>query len=216
LNIPIGDRTGGVQAEQALIGQQSGTNNILFSTEPAQMLSADAANVTAYHEHMDRLTRLIYRLSVVAWESDSRDSEAADSRRIKRDDMDQVLAGYADECRRVDLWAADLSYRAAYGEAYEGWQKKDGLTIKWPETFTPVPLEDTVAQFAEAVALDLGETATKALKKRAARAVLPDESPETLKAIDDDINAMDVPTAEEKRQQDLELATQKVAGAFGV
>ncbi|MCC6774405.1 MAG: hypothetical protein IT360_24690, partial [Gemmatimonadaceae bacterium] len=52
-------------------------------------------------------------------------------------------------------------------------------------------------------------------KKRAARAVLPDESAETLSAIDGEIDAMEVVSAESKRQEQLEAMTQRVTGAFG-
>lgn len=215
INVPVGETPGGVQAAQQMIGQQSGTGNLLFTPEPAQMISADASNVDAYHDHMDRLVRLIYRLSVVAWEGDSKAAESADSKRIKRDDLNQVLAGYADECRRVDVFVTEMVYRAAYGDAWETWRKRDGLTIAWPQTFDVTPLEDLVKQFADAIGLDLGETATKQIKKRAARAVLPDVGAQTVAAIDGDIDAMDVLTADEKRQQQLDAMAQRVTGAFG-
>lgn len=215
VNVPIGDAPGGVQREQELIGRQSGTGNLLFSTNPAQMLSADASNVTVYHEHMDRLTRLIYRLSVVAWEGDSKEAETAESRRIKREDLNQQLAAYADECRRLDAFVTDMVYRIAYGAAWETWREKDGLTLRWPDSFEVTPLEELTKQFSDAIALDLGETATKEIKKRAVRAVLPDVGDETQAAMDGEIDAMDVVSQEEIRQEELQARTQRLAGAFG-
>lgn len=215
INVPVGEEPGALTHAQTTIGMQAGAGNILFSPQSASLLESDGSSVTSYHEHMDRLTRLIYRLSVVAWDSDSRDAESAESRRIKREDLDQQLASYADECQRVDVWMTDLVYRASYGEAWESWRTRDGLTIRWPDEFTMTPLEETVKQFSDALALDLGETATKSLKKRAARAVLPDESAETLSAIDGEIDAMEVVSAESKRQEQLEAMTQRVTGAFG-
>lgn len=212
-NVPVGDTVGGVQAAQQMIGAQSGTGNLLFTPGPAQILSADAGNVQVYHEHMDRLIRLIYRISVVAWESDSRDAESADSRRIKREDLNQQLAAYADECRRVDQVVTDLVYRAAYGDAWETWRKRDGLTIAWPQKFDVTPLTDLVQQFAEAIGLELGETATQQIKKRAARAILPDVGPEAAHQIDQEIEAMPVVTEEQRRQDQLEAMTARFAGA---
>lgn len=215
INVPVGEEPGALTHAQTTIGMQAGAGNILFTPQSASLLESNGDSVKVYHEHIDRLVRLIYRLSVVAWESDSRDAESAESRRIKREDLDQQLSGYADECQRVDEWMTDLVYRAAYGAAWESWRTRDGLTIRWPDTFTMTPLEETVKQFSDALALDLGETATKSLKKRAARAVLPDESAETLDAIDEEIDAMDVVSEEEKRQQELEARTTRIAGAFG-
>lgn len=189
VNVPVGETVGGVDAVQRMIGAQSGTGNLLFTPNPAQMLSADSANVEAYHAHIDRLVRLIYRLAVVAWEGDSKDAESADSRRIKRDDLNQQLAAYADECQRLDTWVTDLVYRAAYGEAAPRWVARDGLTIRWPATFDVTPLEELTQQFADALALDLGDTAARELKKRAARAVLPDASAAVRGAVDADIDA---------------------------
>jgi hypothetical protein len=215
INIPVGDSPGGVEMAMQMMGRQSGTGNALFTPEPAKMLSADSDNVSAYHEHMDRLTRLIYRLSVVAWESDSRDAESAESRTIKRDDLNQVLAGYSDECKRVDEFVTDMVYRITYGEAWENWRKKDGLTLRWPDTFDAPTVDETTKQFSDAIALDLGETATKEIRKRAARAVLPDLSETTLKDIDAEIDAMEVKSQEEIRQEEMKASVAKVAGAFG-
>lgn len=214
INVQVGDGPNALEQAQRMLGQQTGSGNILFSHGAAQILESDGTSVTSYHEHIDRLTRLIYRLVVVAWDTDSRDAESAESRRIKREDLDQQLAAYADECQRVDAWATELVYRAAYGPAWERWRERDGLTLAWPDTFTLPPLADVVKEFSDAIALDLGETATKELKRRAARAVLPDASAETLTNVDADIDAMDVVTADERRQQELEARTARLAGAF--
>lgn len=210
LNVPVGDTPGGVQREQELIGQQSGTGNILFTTNSAQMLSPDNANVTSYHEHIDRLTRLIYRLSVLPWENDSRDTESAESRRIKREDLNQQLANYADELKRVDEFVTDCVYRAWYGEAAEKWQESDALTIRWPQTFDVMPLEQLTKQFSEALTLDLGTTAAAEIRKRAARAVLPDLNADTLAQVDADITESPTESAGTRRQKAMDALTARM------
>lgn len=212
LNIPIG-KDGNVEHETQLIGRQSGTGNILFSTEAANYISAEGSNVQVYHEHIDRLIRTIYRLAVLPWDSDSRDAEAAESRRIKREDLNQALCKYANECKRVDEFVTDLVYRARFGAAWENWRERDALAIHWPDQFETTPLEDLLKQFSDAVAMELGETATKEAKKRAVRAALPNLSAEMLETIDGEIDAAEYVTESERRDKELNARIEKLAGA---
>lgn len=213
LNIPIGDAAGGVQREQQLIGQQSGTGNILFTTNSAQMLSPDNANVESYHNHIDRLTRLIYRLAVVAWEADGGPAESAESRKIKRQDLNAILAGYADELQRVDRFVTSLVYRAYYGDAADRWETNDQLTIRYPDTFDTPDLTAIVKQFSDALALDLGPTASGEVRKRAARIILPDTDETVMDAIDADINGTPTQTVNDRRAAALEAMTARLVAA---
>lgn len=214
LNVPVGDN-GSIEREQGLIGRQSGTGNILFTSQPADYISAEGSNVEVYHAHIDRLIRTIYRLAVLPWESDSRDAESGDSRRIKREDLNQQLAGFADELQRVDERVTDLIYQATYGAAWDRWRERDGLKNRWPDTFEVTPLEELLKQFTDAIRLELGETATKEAKKRAVRAALPDLTPQMLALIDDEIAASEVLTEADRRQQQLDASIKRFAGVAG-
>lgn len=213
LNVPIGEN-GSVDQERALIGRQGGTGNILFTTGNASYISADSKNVEVYHLHIDRLLRSIFRQSMLPWEGDSKQTESADSRRMKREDLNQLLSDFADELQKVDLTATDLVYQAVYGSAWKKWKTADGVSIGWPDSFETTPLEDLLTQFADGVRMELGETATKETKKRAARALLPDLSADRLKEIDDDIDDMQVLTEAERRQQQLTTSMGRLAGAL--
>lgn len=205
LNVPVGEN-GTIDREQGLIGRQSGTGNILFTTGDAKYISADGENVTVYHASMDRLIRSIFRAALLPWDSDSKDAEAEGSRRIKREDLNQQLSKFANELQRVDLFATDLVYQAVYGPAWRKWRERDGLAIAWPDQFEVTPLEELTKQFTDAIAADLGETATKELKKRLSRAALPNLSKSKQAEIDGDIDAMTVVTEEEKRQEELKAS----------
>lgn len=204
LNVPIGQE-GSAQREQEQIGKQSGTGNVLFSTNPASFISPQADNVQAYHEHIDRLTRMIYRLAATPWDGDSRDAESADSRKLKRQDMQNVLVKYAGELQRSEMAVLDLVYRALYGpERAQTMREQDGARVAYPTTFE-VPDLEVVADRAKAlIALEPGETATKELKRRTVRAALPNLSQSMLEAIDEEIDTQTILTADEKQQQLLE------------
>jgi hypothetical protein len=214
LNVPVGP-DGSIEREQGLIGRQSGTGNMLFTTEPADYISADAENVTVYHASIDRLIRSTFRSALLPWDTDSKDAEAEGSRRIKREDLNQQLASFADECQRVDNQATDLVYQLFYGPAWKKWRESDGLSINWPREFDVTPLEELIKQFTDSVHLDLGETATKEIKKRAARHILPNVSLSMQEAIDEEIDAMPVVTEEERRQEELQASVQRLGAVTG-
>ncbi len=197
LNIPIGDRTGGVQAEQGLVGQSAGTQNVLFSSNAAAYISPDGTNVEAYHEHIDRLIRTIYRLAVIAWEGDSKDVESAESRQLKKEDLHQMLASYAGECEEAEKQIAQLVYRAHFGQSWETQWEKDQPTIAYPDKFDITSLTAMLEDATMALALELGETATKELKKRVASELLDGASTATLEQVEKEIDALEVKTVEQ-------------------
>ena len=216
LNVVVGESPAGLIAEQQKMGQQAGTGNVLFTSQAAQYLSPDSGNIEAYHASMDRRIRTIYRLALLPWDTDSREAESAESRRIKREDLNQQLAGFADELQRAERKVSELVYRARYGDAWERWWENDGLTVAWPQTFDVAPLVELLDGYERATGLDLGETATKEAKKRAALALLPDVSEATRAKIHSEIEALEVKTAEEKRQEDLAVKMGQLTGAMAV
>jgi hypothetical protein len=207
LNIPIGDAN--LATAQELTGQTTGTGNVLFSVEAANFISPQDTNVAAYHEHIDRLIRTIYRLATVAWESDSRDAEAADSRKLKKEDLHQMLAGYAAECEDTEIQIAKLVYRAHFGEQWQTQWDKDQPSISYPDDFDVESLTEMLENATAAQALELGETATKELKKRVATHLLPGLSQPLAQKIEEEIEALEVKTAAE---QEMELMQARFGG----
>lgn len=210
LNVPIG-KEGSVSAEQALLGQQTGTNNVMFSSNAAQYISPDSGNVEAYHEHIDRLGRMIYRLAAVPWDGDSRDAESAESRQIKRGDMDATLRKYVAELQRADDAVVDLAYRAMFGASWEKQKKADAVACSYSQRFDTPDMEAVAARAAEAIALDLGPTATKEIKKRTVRVMLPNLDPVVAKLADAEIEGQQILTAAERQQQMLDAAAIRLA-----
>lgn len=199
LNVPIG-KDGSVETEQARIGSQSGTANVMFSGEAAHYLEPSGTNVTVYHDHIDRLARMIYRLASMPWEGDSKDAESADSRQIKRAELSQVLTKYAAELQSSDRDVLELVYRATYGDKGQAQLEADGATVTYPTEFDAPDLQAIAEHTAAALALDLGPTATKELKKRTVRQFLPGMETDKLKASDAEIDGQQILTKDEKAQ----------------
>jgi hypothetical protein len=174
INIPIGDE-GSVESEKALLGQQIGTGNVLFSHKPAEMLSPGAENTAAYERAEDKLLRAIFRLAGIGWEADSRDAEATGSLLVKREDLNTQLSQYADEIERADYAIAKLFYLATKG-ADQGEQAymKDAIQTRFPDTFDVTPFADLLEEAQAALNLGMPIEFKQELRKRLVDKFLPD------------------------------------------
>jgi hypothetical protein len=189
INVPLGP-DGDKERAQELVGETVGTANVLFSVLPALLLSPSGENVAAYHNEIDRLLRRIYRLAHLQWEADSRDAEATGSVKLKREDLNTALAGFADEAERADYALAKLFYAATQGAdagatAYE----HDEVQIRYPDTFNITPFEELLVEAQAAMGLGMPTEFKKELRKRLVEKFLPDLPAATLKTILDAIGA---------------------------
>lgn len=211
LNIPLGAGQDRITVEEAmqLAGGAKGSDNVLFSGLAASYIQPDAGNIEAYHAEATRRLRSIYRQASLSWESDSKDAEAEGSLKLKREDMNQRLSGYADECERTEYKLCELFYRAQYGA--DGWESRwetDDPQVKYPDTFDMTPFGELVDQ-AEAAAslgmppLFLKEQRKMLVGKFTGMGDLPQQvQDEITKAIDE---APDDLTPAEQAEQRLDL-----------
>lgn len=168
INIALGDGPNALSMEQAQAqaGPTTGTMNVLFSGLPAQMLTADAANVAAYQTELDNAKRNIYREAGVQWEANIKGVEAKGSLELKREDMTVRLAAYADECQQAEYLLANLFYRGRFGA--EVGQKKfdeDDVTINYPNRFGATPFEEVLLQAQAATSIGMPPEVLKELRK---------------------------------------------------
>src|SRR6476660_3953652 len=163
LNVPLGtgDQAMDVEKAKELLGAVVGTANVLFSGSAISYVSPDQGNVTSYQTEIARLLRTIFRLAGVPWEADSRDAESEGSMKLKREDMNQLLASYADKLERAEYQIMELWFRAMYGEA--NWEReRDNAepSIVYTRTFDVTPFADMLEQAQAALALPLGQSKT--------------------------------------------------------
>jgi hypothetical protein len=222
LNIPLGTGDAAVSIEEAqrMIGQSTGTSNVLFSALAASFVTADSSNVTVYQEECGNLVRVMFRLSGLTWESDSKDAEAQGSLKIKREDLNQLLSSYADETERTEMAIAELFFRAHYGpDSWEAEWEKAEPQVRYSRNFDATPFDELLSQANAAMALPLGQSPAFLLElcRRLLPMFLPDLPPNLLEEIEKEIEAL--PTPQEQRQQRLkEMAAtfeKKAPGAGG-
>lgn len=212
INVPLGSGEGATDlaSAQAMMGASTGTANVLFTPVAATYISADKSNVDAYLEVKAAKLRTIYRLANVPFESDSKDAEAEGSLKLKREDMNQILSGYATEMERAEVQIAELWFRGTYGDSWQKEWDRVAPSVSYPDTFDVTPFEEILQRAEAALALPLGRSKTfiTELSKQIAPLLLTDATPETMEAIFEEIEKL--PDPEEERKARLK----EMAGAF--
>jgi len=219
VNLPLG--TGpdamSVQDAQAMMGQQTGTMNVLFSAQPAQILTGDPANVASYHAEIERVKREIYRETGVQWESDRKGVEAEGSVELKREDMITRVAAYADECEQAEYGLSMLWYLWRYGAA-DGATRyvNDQVVVHYPEHFAKTPFEDVLNQAQAAISIGMPAVFLKELRKALVTKFegMTNLPPEILQKINDAIDNApdDLSPAEQLRMKTEAMAKGLSAG----
>lgn len=212
LNAPLGTGDTALSIEDAMryLGQMSSTSNVLFSGLPMQFLSPSGENFQSYQDEIAALIRTIFRLCSVPWESDSRDAESEGSMKLKREDMNQILADYASELEKAEYALAERWFRGMYGARWEAEWKAAEPSIVYAKTFDVTPFQEMLTQAQAALALPLGQS--KAFLLELCKLLLPmflPNLPESVQmAIEKELEAL--PTPQEAR----EARMQQMAGAF--
>lgn len=179
-----------VEMAKARMGDHAGTDTVLFTMGGAAFIAPADGPVAAYVEAIDQVERKMFRLVGLPWEGDSRDAEAADSRRLKAMDLNRTLAGHADEAERADYGIARLFYIGFYGREM-GLRRfeTNPPSIKHPDEFHTEEMLSVVEDVKAAMGLHLGKTANAILRKRTVPIVLKDLDTKTRETIEQEIDA---------------------------
>jgi hypothetical protein len=219
LNVVLGTGPDAISPEKAVdlikAAGGVGTENVLLSAAASGFITADATNVEAYQKEREQLLRTIYRLAGVPWESDSKDAEATGSLKLKREDMNQVLASYADECEKAEYQFVELWFRHKHGDRWQQELETAQVVIRYPDTFDVTPFAELLEEAQAAVALDLPPTAMKEIRRRVIAKFLPDVTPSVLEAIGKELDELAV-NEPKQRAAELKAALVKASGgAYG-
>lgn len=190
LNAPLGtgDQMVDVEKAKALMQDEKGIDNVMFTPLPAQYIQPDAGNVTVYQEERKLRVREIFRKASVAFESDSKDAEAEGSLKLKREDMNQTLSKYCDECEKTEYAIARLWFRDQYGDS--DWEQRfedAEVVIRYPDVFEPTPFTEILEQAQAAITLEMPPTFMREVKKRLIPKFLPDAPPQVIEDIEKEL-----------------------------
>lgn len=178
------------KAKQAL-GNEIGTMRALFTYGSGTYQTPSQEVPAALESHLTFLTRELYRQAHVPYEKDSRDAMSAEAMRLQHEEITAVLQGVAAECRRVEVELAKLffAWTSATPEAARAAYDAASVSITYGDDYFASDPEADLKALTAAVGAVNSETFDKVIQKQIVHRFAADIDAETLKTIDEEINA---------------------------
>lgn len=136
VSLPV---TGDVDVDKAknALGNEIGTTRAVFAYGSASYQTPSMEVPQTLEAHQTFLIRELYRAAHIPFEKDSRDAQSADAIRLQHEELQGVLKGVADECRRVELALCKLffAWTSATPEAAAAAFEAANVQIGYPTAF---------------------------------------------------------------------------------
>lgn len=187
------DKDGSVDDVKAQLGTVVGTAKALIVKGTIDYKTPSQEVPSTIRENIGYLVREIYRIAHVRYQRDGLGVETAESIKLQFSDLNEMLQGFAQALRDTEAAMA----RAWFGwttpgdaEAAKAAYEAAEITSAYPTDFFTSDLMLDLETWAEAIALDLGVTMARRIKKKAARRIDPDMDLATQETVDAEIDAM--------------------------
>lgn len=182
------------EAVRASLGNTIGAAKAIVVKGAADYKTPSMEVPAAVRNNISFLVTEMYRSAHVRFRrSDSLAVEAADAIRLQHIELNEALQGLAQELQRAEREIARAYYawtEPTEDAAQAAFERADPRT-EYPDQFFIAELQADLEAWAFAIQMDLGDTFTKRIKKRAVRRVEPDIPPEDLRVIDEEIDAQE-------------------------
>lgn len=190
LAVQVGEGGDVEQAKKAL-GVEFGTTRAIVVAGEIDYKSPDMKVPEGIRDNIGMLIREIYRVAHMRYERDSLQAESAEAIRLQFKELNEMLQGIAAELQRVEQQLARFFFMwtSPSPEAAEAAYEAAQVTINYPDEFFLADLILDLEGWAQAIAMNLGDTMEKRLKKKAVRRIEPELTPDEAKEIDDEIDA---------------------------
>ncbi len=186
IQVPIDASETDVKAATDMLAPGVGTTTVAVVKGNADFRTADMQVPQTLREAQRELVHEIYRMSHLRFQRDSLQTESAEAMRLQRVDLDASLSAIAEQMATIEEQIAWLFFAWTTPNADQAMEAAD-VSIQYPSDFSIINVEEELAAVGTAIALNLGQTASRELKKRAVTIVLPDLSEETLELVRDEI-----------------------------
>jgi hypothetical protein len=186
VNVP---HDGDVNRAREQLGTAKGAAKALVVQGQADYKTPDQGVPGAIRENISYLVQEVYRAAHMRFRRDSLASETAEAIRLQYTELNEMLQGFARALAQAekDIARAWFAWtHASEAEAQAAYEKAEVEAVYPDEFFLDALMADLEA-WAEAIRMDLGDTMTRRIKKRAVRRLEPDMPEEELKKIDDEI-----------------------------
>jgi hypothetical protein len=187
------DKDGDVEQTKASLGSVIGTAKALVAKGQIKYATPDQTVPATIRENIAYLVQEMYRGAHVRFNRDSLAAQSGESIRLQYTELNEMLQGFARSLAQAEneIARAWFGWTEATPEAAQAAFKESKFTAEYPDEFFLDELTADLEAWAEAIRMDLGETMTKRIKKRAVRRIEPDIPEDELKKIDDEIENQD-------------------------
>jgi hypothetical protein len=190
LTVCVGEK-GDVEAAKKQVGSEMGTTRAIVAQGDVKYISPDMAVPGGIRENILQIIRELYRVAHMRYERDSLQAESAEAIRLQFKELNEMLQGLASELQRIEHQMAwfYFAWTSPTPEAAEQAYEAANVTINYPDEFFLADLILDLEGWAQGIAMNLGDTMTKRLKKKAVRRLEPELQPDEIEKIEAEIDA---------------------------
>jgi len=199
LTVEVDPEHGDPQAAKEALGSAIGSAKALVVPGKIDYKTPDQDTTRAIRENIAYLVQELFRSAHVRFKRDSLDAESGEAIRLQQTELNEMLQGFAKALATTEQQIARAWFAWAYPtpDAAEAAYEAADVQAEYPDEFFTDALLADLEAWGEAIRLDLGQTMTKRIKKRAVRRIEPDIAPEDLAIIDGEIDAQVEPVVPE-------------------
>jgi hypothetical protein len=185
---------GDVEQARKQLGTELGSTRAVVVRGRTSYISPDMAVPEQVRNNSLQLIRELYRVAHMRYERDTLAAESAEAIRLQFKELNEFLQGMAAELQRLEHQLARFYFHwtSPTPEAAEAAYLAAKVSVSYPDEFFLADLRLDLDAWAQAITMDLGDTMTRRLKKKAVRRVEPEISVEDAKVIDAEIDKQDL------------------------
>lgn len=188
------DKDGDVGQARTQLGSVVGASKAIAVQGKFHYATPDQNVPKAIRDNSAYLVQEIYRAAHMRFRRDSLAAETAEAIRLQYAELNEMLLGFSRALAQLEREIARIwfAWNSATPEQAQTDFDKAQVVAEYPDEFFLDALMTELEAWAEAIRMDLGDTMTRRIKKRAVRRLEPDMPAEELEIIDKEIDALKI------------------------
>jgi hypothetical protein len=182
IQVPIDAQEEHVQQAKDMLAGGVGTTTVAVVRGSADFKTADMQVPETLRVSEQALVHEMFRMAHLRFQRDSLQAESAEAMRLQRVDLDAALRAIAEQLQRVEEQIAWLYFAWTTTNPDQAMERAN-VQVNYPDQFSLIDIEEELTAIGAAIALELGQTAGRELRKRAVTLTLPNLSEKTLEAV---------------------------------
>lgn len=185
---------GDVNQAREQIGTSVGTSKAIAVQGKFTYQTPDQSVPGAIRDNIGYLVQEIYRAAHMRFKRDSLASETAEAIRLQHAELNEMLQGFAKGLTQAEREIARswFAWQSATKEQAQAAFEAAKVEAQYPKEFFLDDLLNELEAWAEAIRMDLGDTMTRRIKKRAVKRLEPEMPVDELDKIEKEIDALPV------------------------